>query len=76
MLTLTACQTPSPMFSSADEAVGEINETAEDVKAEFCRGQAPQAITREQFDAWPQDAKDYAVANTEQWLAAGCKLEG
>lgn len=56
--------------------VAEIKATAADVKAEFCRGQAPQAITKEQYNAWPQDARDYAVANVEQWIAAGCKLEG
>jgi len=41
---------------------------------EFCRGQAPEAITRAEYDAWPQAAKDYATANVNQWLQQGCKL--
>jgi hypothetical protein len=41
---------------------------------EFCRGQTPEAITRAEYDAWPQAAKDYATSNVAQWIAAGCEI--
>lgn len=70
--TLTACQTK--LQTSSSEAVAEIGETRDDVKAELCRGQAPQQIAEAQYNSWPQEARDYAVNNTNQWLAAGCTL--
>jgi len=41
---------------------------------EFCRGQTPESVTRAEYDAWPQAAKDYATSNVNQWLEQGCKL--
>jgi len=41
---------------------------------EFCRGQTPESVSRAEFDAWPQAAKDYATSNVNQWLAAGCRI--
>ena len=42
-----------------------------EVKAEVCRGQTPERITREQYDAAPQWVRDYIVNNGAQW-AEGC----
>ena len=55
------------------EALRPIEDQRIALLIEFCRGQTPGQISRAQFDAWPQDAKDYATANAEQWLAAGCQ---
>lgn len=41
-----------------------------EVKAELCRGQTPERITREQYDAAPQWVRDYVVNNGAQWAAA------
>jgi hypothetical protein len=41
---------------------------------EFCRGQTPESVTRAEYDAWPQAAKDYATSNVAQWIAAGCEI--
>jgi hypothetical protein len=51
-----------------------INELRVQLHLEFCRGQVPQQITREQYDLWPQEARDYVVANANQFLGAGCKV--
>lgn len=77
LLPLTACAVKPPTYSSEQKAIETVEDTAADVKAEVCRGQKPQAITREQYNTWPDDAKAYALANVEQWIAAGCdRLEG
>ncbi len=74
--TLTACQTPSLPFFSEEKA--EAVKPVEDLRAglliEFCRGQAPKSISRAEYEAWPDAAKDYATSNVAQWLEAGCKL--
>ena len=72
---LMSCQTRSDASSSEiKDAVKPINELRVQLHLEFCRGQVPQQITREQYDLWPQDARDYVVANANQFLGAGCKV--
>jgi len=73
---LSSCQTPSlPFFS---ETTKEATKPVEDLRValliEFCRGQTPESVSRAEFDAWPQAAKDYATSNVNQWLAAGCRI--
>lgn len=71
----TACQTPSlPFYSEVKEAVKPVEDLSVGLKVEWCRGQIPQSIRPEEYDAWPEGAKDYATANVAQWLAAGCRL--
>ena len=72
----TSCQTPSlPFFSEEKtEAVKPVEDLRVKLLIEFCRGQTPESITRAEYDAWPQAAKDYATANVNQWIAAGCKI--
>lgn len=71
----TACQTPSlPFYSEVKEATKPVEDLSLKLKVEWCRGQIPQSIRPEEYDAWPEGAKDYATANVSQWLAAGCKL--
>ena len=74
--TLTACQTPSlPFFSEEKaEAVKPVEDLRVSLLIEFCRGQTPESVTRAEYDAWPQAAKDYATSNVAQWIAAGCSL--
>lgn len=70
-LTATACHHTSGASSSEiKEAVKPIELIRVEVKAELCRGQMPERITREQYDAAPQWAKDYVVNNGNQWAAA------
>ena len=73
---LTACQTPSLPFFSGEtkEAVKPVEDLRVQLLIEFCRGQTPESVTRAEFDAWPQSAKDYATNNVNQWLQQGCKL--
>jgi len=75
-LTLTACQTPSlPFFSEEKaEAVKPVEDLRVALLIEFCRGQTPESVSRAEFDAWPQAAKDYATSNVAQWIAAGCEI--
>ena len=68
----TSCQTPSQ--TSYSETIKPVEDLRVQLLIEFCRGQTPQSITRAEFDAWPQAAKDYATNNVNQWLAAGCKI--
>jgi hypothetical protein len=56
------------------EATKPVEDLSVKLKVEWCRGQIPQSIRPEEYDAWPEGAKDYATANVAQWLAAGCKL--
>lgn len=73
MLPLMSCQTNSKASSSdVREAVAVVNDTREDVKREFCRGQTPEMIDPEQYDTAPDWVKRYIVGNGAQWLAAGC----
>ena len=69
---LTACQTPSQ--TSYSETTKPIEDLRVALLIEFCRGQTPESVTRAEYDAWPQAAKDYATANVAQWIAAGCKI--
>ena len=68
----TSCQTPSQ--TSYSETIKPVEDLRVQLLIEFCRGQTPQSITRAEYDAWPQAAKDYATANVNQWLQQGCKL--
>jgi len=72
----TACQTKSlPFFSEEKtEAVKPVEDLRVALLIEFCRGQTPESVSRAEFDAWPQAAKDYATSNVNQWLAAGCRI--
>jgi len=70
--TLTSCQTPSQ--TSFSETTKPVEDLRVQLLIEFCRGQTPESITRAEYDAWPQAAKDYATANVNQWLQQGCKL--
>ena len=72
MPVLASCQTPSQ--TSYSETTKPIEDLRVQLLIEFCRGQTPQSVTRAEFDAWPQAAKDYATANVAQWIAAGCKI--
>lgn len=69
---LTSCQTPSP--PSYSETTKPVEDLRVALLIEFCRGQTPEAITRAEYDAWPQAAKDYATSNVAQWIAAGCEI--
>lgn len=69
---LTSCQTPSQ--TSYSETTRPVEDLRVQLLIEYCRGQTPQSITRAEYDAWPQAAKDYATANVAQWIAAGCKI--
>ena len=69
---LTSCQTPSQ--TSYSETTKPVEDLRVALLIEFCRGQTPEAITRAEYDAWPQAAKDYATSNVAQWIAAGCKI--
>jgi len=75
-LTTVGCQTPSlPFFSeTTTEAVKPVEDLRVALLIEFCRGQTPESVSRAEFDAWPQAAKDYATSNVNQWLAAGCRI--
>ena len=73
---LSSCQTPSlPFFSEEKtEAVKPVEDLRVALLIEFCRGQTPESVSRAEFDAWPQSAKDYATSNVNQWLHLGCRL--
>ena len=68
----TSCQTPSQ--TSFSETTRPVEDLRVALLIEFCRGQTPEAITRAEYDAWPQAAKDYATSNVAQWIAAGCRI--
>ena len=68
----TSCQTPSQ--TSFSETTKPVEDLRVALLIEFCRGQTPEAITRAEYDAWPQAAKDYATSNVAQWIAAGCEI--
>ena len=67
-----SCQTPSP--PSFSETIKPVEDLRVALLIEFCRGQTPQSISRAEYDAWPQAAKDYATSNVSQWIAAGCQI--
>ena len=68
----TSCQTPSQTFYS--ETIKPVEDLRVQLLIEFCRGQTPESITRAEYDAWPQAAKNYATSNVAQWIAAGCQI--
>ena len=72
MPVLASCQTPSQ--TSYSETTKPIEDLRVQLLIEFCRGQTPESVTRAEYDAWPQAAKDYATSNVAQWIAAGCKI--
>jgi hypothetical protein len=72
MPVLASCQTPSQ--TSYSETTKPIEDLRVALLIEFCRGQTPESVTRAEFDAWPQAAKDYATNNVNQWLQQGCSL--
>ena len=69
---LASCQTPSP--PSYSETTKPVEDLRVALLIEFCRGQTPEAITRAEYDSWPQAAKNYATSNVAQWIAAGCEI--
>jgi len=68
----TSCQTPSP--PSYSETIKPVEDLRVALLIEFCRGQTPESVTRAEYDAWPQAARDYATSNVAQWIAAGCEI--
>lgn len=72
---LTSCQTRSSASSTeVREAVKPLEQTAEGMKAEFCRGQMPQEVPPEIYNVLDDFSKKYVRNNAQQWLDAGCKI--
>lgn len=70
--TLAACQTTSRASASEiREAVEPVEQVAARVKAEVCRGQAPEKITAEVYNGWPTSAQVYFTNRLAQYKA-GC----
>ena len=71
-LLLTAClQTSKPSPSEIREAVEPVEQVAARVKAEVCRGQAPERIEAETYNGWPTSAQVYFTNRLAQYKA-GC----
>jgi hypothetical protein len=70
-----SCQT-TRNGSSTDvfEAVKPLNDTAAELKKEFCRGQQPPEVPKELFDTLDDFTKSYIRQNNRQFLDAGCKV--
>ena len=69
---LTACLTNSnPSPSEIREAVEPVEQVAARVKAEVCRGQAPERIEAETYNGWPTSAQVYFTNRLSQYKA-GC----
>ena len=72
ILTLQACQTNlNPSASEIREAVEPVEQVAARVKAEVCRGQAPERIEAETYNGWPTSAQVYFTNRLQQYKA-GC----
>lgn len=72
ILTLQACQTNSdPSASEIRDAVEPVEQVAARVKAEVCRGQAPEKIDAETYNGWPTSAQVYFTNRLQQYKA-GC----
>lgn len=69
LCALASCQTPNTGPSSDTTAL--IVEAVDGVRAEMCRGQkpAPVGVTPQEFDAWPDQARSYVIANVRQYQA-------
>ena len=69
---LTACQSNlKPSASEIREAVEPVEAVAARVKAEVCRGQAPERIDAETYNGWPSSAQVYFTNRLAQYKA-GC----
>ena len=71
-LLLTAClQTSKPSASEIREAVEPVEAVAARVKAEVCRGQAPEKVDAETYNGWPSSAQVYFTNRLSQYKR-GC----
>ena len=71
-LLLMSCQSNSkPSASEIREAVEPVEQVAARVKAEVCRGQAPERIDAETYNGWPTSAQIYFTNRLAQFRA-GC----
>lgn len=67
-----SCQSPSKASASEiREAVEPVEQVAARVKAEVCRGQAPEKIDAETYNGWPSSAQVYFTNRLAQFKA-GC----
>ncbi len=67
-----SCQSPyKPSASEIREAVEPVEQVAARVKAEVCRGQAPERIEAETYNGWPTSAQVYFTNRLSQYKA-GC----
>jgi hypothetical protein len=72
---LTSCQTKSSASSTeVREAVKPLEDNAAALKLEFCRGQAPQEVPPEIYNAMDEFSRKYVRNNAQQWLEAGCSI--
>ena len=72
---LTSCQTKSNAYSvEVREAIKPLEDNAAALKLEFCRGQTPQEVPPEIYNALDDFSRKYVRNNAQQWLDAGCKL--
>lgn len=72
ILLLPSCQTTSRASASEiREAVEPVEAVAARVKAEVCRGQAPERIEAETYNGWPTSAQVYFTNRLAQYKA-GC----
>ncbi len=70
--TLAACQqTLRPSGLEIAEAVEPVEQVAARVKAEVCRGQAPERIDAETYNGWPTSAQVYFTNRLAQYRE-GC----
>lgn len=71
-LLLMSCQSNfKPSASEIREAVEPVEQVAARVKAEVCRGQAPEKIEAETYNGWPTSAQVYFTNRLAQYKA-GC----
>jgi len=72
---LTSCQTKSNAYSvEVREAVKPLEDNAAALKLEFCRGQTPQEVPPEVYNALDEFSRKYVRNNAQQWLDAGCQI--
>jgi len=72
---LTSCQTKSNAYSvEVHEAVKPLEDNAAALKLEFCRGQTPQEVPPEVYNALDEFSRKYVRNNAQQWLDAGCQI--
>lgn len=72
---LTSCQTKSNASSTeVREALKPLEDTSAALKIEFCRGQTPQEVPPEIYNALDEFSRKYVRNNTQQWLDAGCRI--